>query len=171
MMSEYEVENIKIQTLTKSLRQLSWSHIVQDFFRTVDPLTGKSSLPTVDNTRDETISRLVCAERKEERPGRWATWTSWLSMSVQISLGLCIWALPPSTALSPGNEASRDWYSASVMCDPRMKVVDKPGCRIHNRRYRYRPEDQPGRHFHSPVSTVPKTHQSLWKSFENFFSN
>jgi len=47
-------------------------------FQLVGPATGKARPPTVDSFTDGISRRLVRAERRERRPGRSATRTSWL---------------------------------------------------------------------------------------------
>ena len=47
-------------------------------FQMVGPATGKARPPTVDSFTGGTSRRLVRAERRERRPGRSATRTSWL---------------------------------------------------------------------------------------------
>ena len=49
-------------------------------FQMVGPATRKARPPTVDSFTDGTSRRLVRAERRERRPGRSATRTSWLSL-------------------------------------------------------------------------------------------
>jgi len=91
-------------------------------FQMVGPATGKARPPTVDSLMDSTSRRL------ERRPGRLATWTSWLRYD-----GAVLWvALYMSTDVLNRtlSRARNQWVGDVVRV---TYTVDEPCCRVHQR--------------------------------------
>ena len=121
-------------------------------FQMVGSATGKARPPAVGSLTDGTSRRLVRAERRERRPGRSATRTSWFTYGAVPMSGL--WhghvRLEPYSLLSSdpkeadecvGDVVGRRW---AVL--PRSSPSEDDGTG--------RQEDRLRRHFRSPSSTV-----------------
>jgi len=119
--------------------------------------TGKARPLTVDSLTDGTSRQLAQAERRERRPGRSATRTSWLSYDGAIPWVASYMSTAILNRTCPEPGANGGWWvrRRCGLSDAGRRWAVLPRSSLAGVTGTGRQEDRPRWHFRSPASTVP----------------